>query len=121
MMDNREKILRLNVERFERMLGTEADPGRRRTLDLLLIETHAELEFLAESRKFAAGLPAGRAGDERISVLRAKAQECRRIAGTCGRRSTREVLLRLAADYEAMAEDTKRARAPGGSDPDRSR
>lgn len=110
MNDSREEIVRLNIERFEGLIAAESDSDKYRTLDLLLMEARAELEFLVDSRKIAAGLRGKQeeVGD-RIGRLIEKAGECRAAAQACGHQSTRAVLFRIAAGYESVVEDVRAA------------
>lgn len=112
MNDSREEIIRLNIERFARLVGAESDPCRRRTLDLLLIEARAELEFLIDSREIAAGLRGKRKVDgDGVDQLLEKARKCRVAALACDHQSRSDVFLRIAAGYESMAEDFRRSLA----------
>lgn len=117
MIGDPEEIIRLNVERFETLLGVEADPERRRLLNRALSEMRAELEFLTEKRGLETEQRDGQVSEKRIRHFRRKAEECRSAIRAHDNQSTREVFLLLAEQYEAVADDAESmaGQGPAGS------
>jgi hypothetical protein len=111
MVDHSE-IIRLNIERFVRVLEGERDPAKRAVLEGLLKEARAELQYVEAAEAMSGAVP------EPASALRDKAQrwrmraaEYRAVAEQVANASAHATYRRLAECYDALAE-----RAQGRAD-----
>lgn len=114
MDEMRQAIVRLNIARYERLLETEADEAKRRTLRSLLTEARSEAMFLSEENAIEqAGNDAGALRRD-ARRLRLRAEEYRTIAEACRDDGARNTYLHLARSYDVLAE-----RAEGKRDRDK--
>jgi hypothetical protein len=107
------QVVRDNIERYERLLQTERDPANCAILQSLLAEARAEETLLLEERKFEDG---GKAVQDQARRWRMRAEEYRVVADAMTNDSARQTYLRLAQNYEGLA-DRAEQRAAGRSRP----
>jgi hypothetical protein len=107
------QLIRDNIERYERLLQAETDPANRRTLQSLLAEAHAEETLLLEERRLETGDKNLRDDARR---WRMRCEEYRAVADAVLNVSARQTYLRLAKNYESLAERAE-SRARGRAEP----
>jgi hypothetical protein len=95
------QLLRDNIERYERLLESEFDPVTRQTLQSLLAEARAEECLILEERALESG-------DNELwdaaRRWRLRAAEYRGVADAMHNSSARQTYVRLAQNYEQLAE-----------------
>jgi hypothetical protein len=114
MGDLRWEIVNLNIAHYERLLETETNEERVRTLKSLLAEAQGEAlrlgkeQLLSEEHTLASGNgadPAALSRDARR--LRMKGEDYRAIANCCRTDAARDTYLCIARSYEVLAERAK--------------
>ena len=116
-------VLRENIRRFTEMLSGELDGDRRRQLENLLLEERTKLAELignelpepdtdqsdAASAQGAERVIRQARLAERVQYCHLRAEELRTAASGLANSAAAAALLRLAHDYEVMAEKAKAA------------
>lgn len=104
MGEMRREIVRLNIERYERLLETETDEAKRRTLESLLAEARGQAMLIGDEGALE---QPGREGADLLDEARRwrmRADEYRVIADACQSDGARSTYLQLARSYDALAD-----------------
>ena len=103
MDKGRWEIVRLNIERYERLLVSETDPMKLRTIRTLLAEARSEELLFRDEGALEHVAEDGAALRTRARRWRMQAEEYRTVAEATASVSARRTYLGLARSYELLA------------------
>lgn len=117
MEKGRREIVRLNIERYERLLASETDPSTLRTLRTLLAEARGEELLIRDEGALEQATEDAAALRTRAGRWRMQAEEYRTVAEATVSEAARHAYLRLARSYQMLAEraESTASRAERGS------
>jgi hypothetical protein len=104
-------IVQKNVEHYQKLLEVLLDESARTVVAQLLREAESELAAGKDEKELAGPGPA--IDEEQARRWRLKAEEYRATADICGHDAARDAYLRLAIDYERLADDAETLSATG--------
>jgi len=104
MTDHKVWLLQNDIARYRQLLKTEADEKKRQTIAELLVEAEYNLALIDRPDRLTTPDASAHA-----RTWRAKAEECRTVAETMRSESARLTILRLARDYETLADSWEKA------------
>lgn len=105
---DRLEIVRLNIAHYERLLATETDSAKLRTLRTLLVEARNEQMLIKDEGALEQTTKAAPELRQDAKRWRMKAEEYRTVADATASEAARNTYLYLARSYEVLA-----ARAEG--------
>lgn len=103
MVDTRIYVARQNLRRYRELLENYLDGRARDVIEQLIKETEAELEAAEAEKQSAEGAPLEESAS-RVRRWRLKAEEYRATAEITQSDLARQTYLRLAQDYERLAD-----------------